>query len=142
MNAKSRILVIDGEITVAMMMVSLLTQAGYDVEAAVNPQKALQWVQKESFDLITLDTGLPDVNAFELFKRLKQIPHLRETPILFVSGHVTAESRRRAFEFGAVNLITKPFTASDFLSRISASIQPRTESRLTPAGNLLETQRE
>jgi putative two-component system response regulator len=55
---------------------------------------------------------------------LKEIPHLKETPVLFISGNVTIENQQRAFDLGAVDFIEKPFGAQDFTSRILSSLKP------------------
>jgi DNA-binding response OmpR family regulator len=96
----------------------LLTRAGCDAEAALDAEKTLRLAQTEVFDLITLDIDMPGTNGFELFQRLKQIPHLAETPIVFVSGNSTIENQQLALDLGAVDFIEKPFEIQDFTSRI------------------------
>jgi CheY-like chemotaxis protein len=118
MSTKVKVLVVDDEIAVGAIMVFLLARAGCDVEAAINAEKALRLVQTKAFDLITLDVDMPGMNGFELFERLKQIPHLAETRIVFVSGNATIENQQRALELGAADFIEKPFGASEFVSRI------------------------
>ena len=115
---KAKILVVDDQMAVVLMMVSLLTRAGFDAHAATSAEKALRLAQTETFNLITLDINMPGVNGFELFQRLKQIPHLEETPVLFVSGHATIEDQQRALDLGAADFITKPFDAKYLVSRI------------------------
>jgi CheY-like chemotaxis protein len=124
MNNKAKILVVDDQLAVAMTIVFLLTRAGYDTEAALSSTKALQLAETSAFNLITLDVDMPCVDGFELFKRLKEIPHLKETPVLFISGNVTIENQQRAFDLGAVDFIEKPFGAQDFTSRILSSLKP------------------
>lgn len=124
MSSKAKILVVDDEIPVATMMAFLLTRVGCEVKTALNVEKALSLVQTERFDLITLDIDMPGVNGFELFLRLKQIPHLAETPMVFVSGRATIENQQYALdELGAADFIEKPFSASDFVSRILSVVE-------------------
>jgi len=124
MNNKAKILVVDDQLAVAMTIVFLLTRAGYDTEAALSSTKALQLAETSAFNLITLDVDMPCVDGFELFKRLKEIPHLKETPVLFISGNVTIENQQRALDLGAVDFIEKPFGAQDFISRILSCLKP------------------
>ena len=127
MKDKTKILVVDDEMPVAMMMAFLLTRAGCETKTALNVEKALRLVQTERFDLITLDLDMPDINGFELFQLLKQIPHLTETPMIFVSGRAAIENQQYALdELGAADFIEKPFGASDFVSRILSLINPTT----------------
>jgi CheY-like chemotaxis protein len=124
MSDKLKILVVDDQIAVAMMMVFLLTRAGCQAEAALTPEQALQRAQAEPFDLITVDIGMPCLNGFDLFERLKEIPQLKEIPVIFVTGQATVEDRRRAFEMGAADFIEKPFDAKDFISRVLSQVKP------------------
>ena len=118
MTDKIKILVVDDQMGVALMMAFLLTRAGCEAETALNAEKALRLAQTKTFDLITLDVDMPEINGFELFQRLKQIPHLKETPIVFISGNATIENQQYGLDLGAVDFIEKPFAASDFVSRI------------------------
>jgi cyclic di-GMP phosphodiesterase len=126
MAEKPKILVVDDEIAVGAMLVYLLTQAGYEVEAAVSADKALRLAQAQTFDLITLDVDMPGVNGFQLFQKLKQMPPTAETPVVFVSGNATLENQQRAFELGAVDFIEKPFGASEFVTRIHSWVEAST----------------
>jgi CheY-like chemotaxis protein len=123
MCAKGKILVVDDQIAVAMMMVFILSRNGCQAEAALNAEQALQRAKTESFDLITLDIGMPCLDGFTLFHRFKEIPRLRETPVIFVTGQTTAENRQRALEMGAVDFIEKPFDAKVFVSRVLSLLE-------------------
>jgi putative two-component system response regulator len=135
MNRKARILVVESETSVAMTMVSLLTRAGCEVQSAWNVERALQLAQGGSFDLITLDVTMPGMNGFELCRRLKQNAHLRETPVVFVSGLLDETHRQRAFEAGAVDFIVKPFEATDFIYRIISHARTTTRAACEPTTN-------
>ena len=120
MTDKPRILVVESETSVAMTLVFWLTRAGRDVASASTAGRALRLAQAGDFDLITLAVDLPDMNGFELACRLKTIPHLRTTPVIFMAGNHHEEKMRRALDFGAVDYIIKPFEATDFIFRIIA----------------------
>ena len=81
---------------------------------------------EKKFDLITLDLDLSDINGFEICSELKQRHFSRHTPIVFVSDHATIEDQQHGLELGAADYITKPFDASDFVSRILSHINPMT----------------
>ena len=128
MTDKIKILVVDDQMAVALMMVFLLERAGCDAQPALNAEKALRLAQTGTFDLITLDVDMPGINGFELFLRLKQIPHLAETPIVFVSGNSTIENQQRGLDLGATDFIEKPFDSLEFVSRILSHIKARSDS--------------
>ncbi len=106
-----------------MMTVFLLTRAGCETETALNAEKAMRLAQTGVFDLITLDVDMPGTNGFELFKQLKQIPHLRKTPVVFVSGNCSIENQQYALDLGAADFIEKPFDTQDFIARILSLIK-------------------
>ena len=123
MTAKAKILVVDDQVPVALMMVFLFTRAGCEAKAATNTEKALLLAQTEVFDLITLDVEMPGSSGFDFFRHLKQIPHLKETPVVFVSGNSSIENQQHALELGAADFIEKPFDTQDFLSRILSLVE-------------------
>jgi DNA-binding response OmpR family regulator len=123
MSGKPKILVVDDQMAVAMMLVFLLTRAGCEADTALSLEQALRLAHTKEFDLITLDVEMPGYSGFDLFRRLKQIPHLKETPVVFVSGNSSTENQRRALELGAADFIGKPFDAQDFISRILSLVE-------------------
>lgn len=119
MNDKKRILVMDGQTPVAMLMTFLLTRAGFDVTASHNGSKGFELATEKQFDLIVLDVELPGMDSFEICRELKQRHISYQTPILFVSKRAGAQDRQKAFGLGAADFIGKPLDADSFLSRIS-----------------------
>jgi DNA-binding response OmpR family regulator len=124
---KPRILIVEDDTPLAMMIVSLLTRAGCDVQTAWNADKAMRLAQDEDFDLITLDVDLPKTNGFEICSRLKENLRSRNTPIVFVTGRPHEEDQQRAFELGAVDYISKPFQTLEFAPRLLSHIKRQKE---------------
>ena len=107
----------------------LLARAGCETQGALDAKTALRLAQAQVFDLITLDVEMPDGSGFRLFQKLKLIPHLKETPILFVSGQATIENQQYALgELGAADFIEKPFSASEFVPRLLSHIKTGNDS--------------
>lgn len=117
---KMKILVVEDDMPVAMMLTYLLARAGIETEAAATGEKALEMAADGHFDLITLDVDLPDISGFDVCRRLRENPFF-QTPVLFCSGRPTEENIQRGLELGAVDFIEKPFGPSDFVSRILAA---------------------
>lgn len=115
-----KILLVEDETPTAMMMVYLLGRAGHQTELARTGRGAIDLASERRFDVIALDVSLPDLTGFEVCRDLKQRHISYQTPIVFMSGHATAERRQQAFELGAVDFIAKPFEALDFLNRIES----------------------
>jgi putative two-component system response regulator len=117
-----KILIVEDDMPVAMMMLYLLTRADCETKVATTGKKAMQMAEADNFDLITLDVDLPDGNGFNLCSRLKEHPRLCDTPVVFVSGRSCLEDQQHGLDVGAADYITKPFNALDFASQILSHI--------------------
>jgi DNA-binding response OmpR family regulator len=126
MRDRTRILVIEDEPGVSMMMVYLLTQAGCKVQTAWNAKRGINLAQTNEFDLITLDGTLPGISGFEICRRLKENPFF-QTPIVFVSGQVCENDVQHGLELGAADFIKKPFEATDFIFRILSCAKQKSD---------------
>ena len=123
MAEKIKLLIVEDDTPVALMIVFLLTRAGCETEVATTGKKAIQMAEAGDFDLITLDVDLPDGNGFNLCSRLKENSRLCDTPIVFVTGRSCLEDQQHGLDVGAADYITKPFAAMDFSSRILSHIK-------------------
>ena len=131
---KMKILVVEDDMPVAMMLTYLLAQAGIESETATTGEKALETAADGHFDLITLDVDLPDISGFDVCRRLRENPFF-QTPVLFCSGRPTAENIQRGLELGAVDFIAKPFGA-EFVPRLLSHIKDKNDchSATNPEG--------
>ena len=116
---------IEDETAAAFFMVILLTSAGCEVEVAAVAEKGIHLAEQGGFDLITLDVGLSGSNGFEVCRLLKEIPALRQTPIVFISAHCSIEDQQHGLDLGAADFITKPFETSEFAPRLLSHVKPR-----------------
>ena len=105
MSEKIKVLVVEDDTAVAMMMTYLLSQAGFDVEPATTGRKGLDLATAQKFDLILSDVDLPDISGFDICRELKQRHISYRTPIILLSGNGTEERRVKAFEIGAADFI-------------------------------------
>ena len=130
-NGKIRVLLVEDETPLAMMMVFALTRIGCDVVAVHTGKKGLELAREQRFDLITLDIKLPDANGLDLCSELKQRHISRNTPIIFISGSSSPEDIAEGKKRGAADYITKPFDITDFIYRIvhHAKALPKAESK-------------
>jgi DNA-binding response OmpR family regulator len=130
MSNKMKILIVEDEMPLAMLMISVLTMMGCDVEAAHTGKKAMEKAARTKFDLITLDIQLPDATGFELCVELKQRHISRNTPVIFISASPCAEDKQQSLTLGAVDYIEKPFKIGNFVSRLLSHVKkaPTTDS--------------
>jgi len=115
---KPRILVVEDQPVISETMICLLKRAGCEAVSANTGSEGMRRAQAEEFDLITLDNDLPDTTGLEFCRHLKQDLHLRQIPVIFVTGCLCEASRRQCLELGAADYIVKPFDAFMFVSRI------------------------
>ncbi len=131
---KPVILVVD-DATANLTVMSRLLEADYKVKVAVNGEKGLKIATSENPpDLILLDIMMPEMDGYEVCRRLKQHPVSCDIPVLFLTSQDDAEDEWRGFEAGAVDYIAKP--ASPLLLRARV----RTHLTLKMAADFLRDQ--
>jgi len=123
MNRKAKILIVEDDMPIAMMMVFLLARADCETAMATTGKRAMQMAEEGNFDLITLAVDLPDGNGFNLCSRLKENPRLCDTPIIFVSARSCLEDQQYGLDVGAADYITKPFETFEFAPRLLSHIK-------------------
>ncbi len=94
----------------------------YDILAALDGQSGLELLEEEDIDLILLDIMMPQMNGFEVCRRLKNNSKTKEIPVIFITADNNESSIEKAYEVGGVDYITKPFKAREVLSRINTHL--------------------
>ncbi len=122
---KPTILAVDDTPTNIDMIKGILPTQDYTIRAAVNGQMALKIIEKKKPDLILLDIMMPDMDGYEVCKRLKAIPETAAIPIIFVTAMVETKDIIKGFELGAVDYVTKPFNPPELLARVNTHLQLR-----------------
>jgi len=119
--SEARILVVDDEPKLIRLVREILTATGYDVLVANNGSHALEMTAVEQPDLILLDLILPNnMDGYEVAKRVREFS---DVPIIMLTAKVREPDILRAFEIGADDYITKPFSAKELLARIRAVLK-------------------
>ncbi len=91
-------------------------------------------------DLILLDVMMPEMDGFEVCKRLKANEATKEIPVIFITSKTDQESIVKGFEYGAVDYITKPFNKNELLSRVSTHLELKlSKDKIKKHKNELET---
>src|SRR5216117_4388332 len=115
-----RVLLLEDEQDVAELMRYQLTKEGYDVVIAGNGADALRLARDTRPDVILLDIMVPQLNGWEVCRRLKEDPDTRAIPVIMVTGRVEEGNKVLGFELGADDYVTKPFSPRELLARIRA----------------------
>ena len=116
-----RILVVEDDALLAEGLTSVLTRAGHAVEHATTGRHADLLLVDEQFDLVVLDVGLPDIDGFEVLRRLR-LRHL-STNVLVLTARDAVEDRVRGLDLGADDYLTKPFSVTEFEARVRALLR-------------------
>ena len=90
----------------------------YDLVVAMDGESALETVEEELPALILLDVLMPDIDGFEVCKRLKSSPETATVPIIFLSALSEDEEKQKGLDLGAVDFITKPFDPSEIQTKV------------------------
>jgi len=117
-GASQSILVIDDVPADIGMLIATLSEAGYRVRAAPDGASAFEQARNVTPDLVLLDTEMPAMDGFETCRRLRQLPKLVETPVIFMIELSEPQHRVSAFAAGADDYVTKPFQYQEVLGRV------------------------
>ncbi len=119
----ANILIVDDTLENVRLLSTLLTKHGYKVRGVTNGEMALKAVRKVPPQLILLDVKMPDIDGYEVCRRLKQIPVISEIPVIFLSALDDVEEKVKAFEVGGIDYITKPFQLQEVLIRVENQLK-------------------
>lgn len=133
-SVKSTVLVVD-DTSANLSLVAGLLQPHYTVKAANHGAKALKIVQEDPPDMILLDILMPDIDGYEVCRRLKADPATQHIPVIFLTSQSEAEDEELGLELGAVDYITRPINPRILLSRVRAHFYEVANSRAMRINN-------
>ena len=119
------ILIVDDETANLKLLEELLIREGYQVRPADLPQLAIDSALAQPPALILLDVRMPEMDGFEVCRRLKQDERTRDIPVIFVSALQDVQDKVRGFETGGIDFITKPFQEEEVLARVRTHLTLR-----------------
>ena len=120
---KRRILVIEDQPDLSRLLLIVLKRGGFDACAAANGTDGLRLAEEQNYDLVLSDIELPDIDGFEICRRIKRNPKLRPVPIILMSGRLAEGNEALALKLGAADYVSKPFRLENILSKVSAHVR-------------------
>ena len=117
------ILIVDDNPQNIQLVASHLQEDGYRIAFSQHGRDALQKVQHTLYDLILLDIMMPEIDGFEVCRRIRELPEYKEIPIIFLTAKTDKESIVRGFEVGAVDYVSKPFYGAELLARVRTHLK-------------------
>ena len=144
--SQARILVVEDDIDIANMLKIYFSSQGYDVDVATRGAEALDKTRQRMPHLIVLDIMLPDIDGYEVCRRLRTSTRTSHIPVIFLTQKDERSDRLQGLELGADDYITKPFDIEELRLRVQNAIRRAERESLTdprsglPAGRLIEEQ--
>jgi pilus assembly protein CpaE len=124
-----KILIIDDDLDTLRLVGLMLQRQGYQISAATNGQQGLDKAFEEDPDMILLDVMMPDMDGYEVTRRLRQNPSTMETPILMFTAKTQLDDKVIGFEVGANDYLTKPTHPSELQARVKALLSRASEKK-------------
>ncbi len=143
---KARLLVVEDDNDISNMLKIYFNSLGYDVDVAPRGSEALEKTHTVLPHLIVLDIMLPDIDGYEVCRRLRQSTRTSHIPVIFLTQKDERSDKLQGLELGADDYITKPFDIEELKLRVQGAIRRSEREALTdprsglPAGRLIEEQ--
>ena len=122
----ARILVVDDEAHIVMILKDSLEFSGFQVTTAYNGEEALDSVYKERPDLIVLDIGMPKLDGWEVCRRLKSSADTRDIPVIILTAYAQMSDKKKGATLGAERFISKPCDLTYLVEEINALLAQKT----------------
>jgi DNA-binding response OmpR family regulator len=116
-----RILVVEDDALLADGLTATLTRTGHAVQQARTGRHADLLLRADEFDLVVLDVGLPDIDGFEVLRRMRV--RRSATSVLVLTARDAVEDRVHGLDLGADDYLTKPFSLTEFEARVRALLR-------------------
>jgi DNA-binding NtrC family response regulator len=126
MEQKASVLIVDDELGPRESLRMILKPL-YDVRTAANGQEALDCIQKEKIDLITLDIKMPGLSGMDVLRELRKLGS--DAAVVIVTGYGTLTNVHDAIRYGAVDFVSKPFNVPDIVAIVNKSVAQRSYNR-------------
>jgi DNA-binding response OmpR family regulator len=116
----ARVLVVEDERDVAELLRYNLAKEGFEVLVAIHGADALRAAREQAPDVVLLDLMVPQLNGWEICRRLKEDAATRPIPVIMVTGRAEEGDKILGFELGADDYVTKPFSPRELVARVRA----------------------
>ncbi len=122
-HTKPKVLIVDDTPTNIQLAASALGMQKYDISFSYSGVEALSMIDKDQYDLILMDVMMPEMDGHECCRRIRQHPHYRYIPVLFLTARTDEESVVMGFDAGGSDYVTKPFHARELVARVENLIK-------------------
>ena len=117
------ILIVDDIAKNIQVLGSILLKDGYAISFATSGQQALEMVAAEDYDLILLDIMMPELDGFEVCRRIKLMSGKNQIPVIYLTARTQKQDVVEGLSSGAVDYITKPFNSAELRARVNTHLE-------------------
>jgi two-component system OmpR family response regulator len=117
----ARVLVVDDEDNITFLLEAALRHFGFEVAVARTGREALAEIERFAPDVVLLDVMLPDLDGFEVLRRMRMDGV--KAPVLFLTARDAVEDKVRGLTLGGDDYVTKPFSLEEVIARIQAMLR-------------------
>ncbi len=129
---RQRIAVIEDEKDIIELLSYNLRKEGYEVLPFTRGTEGLEQLQRKPADLVLLDVLLPDLDGFEICRRIRADERLRSVPVIFLTAKSEEIDRVLGLELGADDYVVKPFSPRELVARVKAVLRRQERSTEKP----------
>jgi len=119
---KPHLLIVEDDLDLSDMISSYFRVQNYEVQTAAWGEEALKLIDNHAFDLVMLDVRLPDIDGFELCRRLREQRKTADLPVIFLTEKRDRVDKLHGLELGVIDYITKPFDIQELRLRVRNAI--------------------
>lgn len=119
---KPHLLIVEDDLDLSDMISSYFRVQNYEVQTAAWGEEALKLIDNHTFDLVMLDVRLPDIDGFELCRRLREQRKTADLPVIFLTEKRDRIDKLHGLELGVIDYITKPFDIQELRLRVRNAI--------------------
>jgi len=123
MKTKKRILIIDDEVMLKMILKKILSEEGYAVFCVSSGRSAIKNIKRKKFDLLLLDLEMPGIDGIKTLEIIRKID--RNLSVILLSAHLTKDSIKKAVKLGISNYIEKSFKLNEIKFAVKKTLKKR-----------------
>ncbi|MEP2532776.1 response regulator transcription factor [Shimia sp.] len=127
----AQLVLVDDDRSVLTSVSALLENEGHTVRSFTDPKRALQTINRSKPDLAVLDVQMPDIDGFEVLRRIRETSNL---PVMFLSGESSDVDEAMGLRLGADDYMQKPYSPRVLVERVRACLRRKPEAVSVPTG--------
>ncbi len=134
-----KIFIVEDDVDLSEMLSAYFRVQGYDVRHAIRGEDAVEFISEDVPDVVVLDIRLPDIDGYEVCRRLRRARRTQNLPVIFLTEKRERDDKLAGLELGAVDYITKPFDVQELRLRVRNALRrARLSTLLNPVTGLPE----